>query len=376
MLGPLPVGLLGGTVEPPTFSGYYSGHTYGVLGLEWDDLEPLGVTGSGLTFSVVSGSLPPGLSLNPSTGVISGTPVSAGVNPVVVRCSNGAGFVDSPNYSFSFMPTSSPNHILWYGDDLYEVEDFWPNGFNKKVLTGDLILTLASGGGGGGAFNGPSLSDSPWWGGGGGGSGRHIEVYPNTHYNGSTLYALLGSAGLGGGTIGVAGDNGEASHLNIGAESSYWLTVSGGGGGQVGSIMGVPALGGAPGGGNNGMAGFPGQYTFAELTGDADVAYGGSGAYGVSDDPFTPGIAGPYGIYSKVTFNILGEVEDIVWAEYINSLKFAGRSLGQGGGGGSQIRAPLAPSNAILGFLGPGNTYSNFGKGGNGANGFLMFSWA
>ena len=91
MLGPLPVGLLGGTVEPPTFSGYYSGHTYGVLGLEWDDLEPLGVTGSGLTFSVVSGSLPPGLSLNPSTGVISGTPVSAGVNPVVVRCSNGAG---------------------------------------------------------------------------------------------------------------------------------------------------------------------------------------------------------------------------------------------------------------------------------------------
>lgn len=46
------------------------------------------------SFSVISGSLPPGLSLNASTAAITGTPTTAGTYPFTVRGSNSAGNTD------------------------------------------------------------------------------------------------------------------------------------------------------------------------------------------------------------------------------------------------------------------------------------------
>jgi hypothetical protein len=46
------------------------------------------------SFSVVSGSLPPGLSLNASTAAITGTPTAVGTYPFTVRGSNSAGNTD------------------------------------------------------------------------------------------------------------------------------------------------------------------------------------------------------------------------------------------------------------------------------------------
>jgi hypothetical protein len=46
------------------------------------------------SFSVVSGSLPPGLSLNRSTAAITGTPTTVGTYPFRVRGSNSAGNTD------------------------------------------------------------------------------------------------------------------------------------------------------------------------------------------------------------------------------------------------------------------------------------------
>jgi hypothetical protein len=46
------------------------------------------------SFSVVSGSLPPGLSLNASTAAITGTPTTTGTYPFTVRGSNSAGNTD------------------------------------------------------------------------------------------------------------------------------------------------------------------------------------------------------------------------------------------------------------------------------------------
>jgi hypothetical protein len=46
------------------------------------------------TFSILTGSLPPGLSLNPSTAAITGTPTAAGSFSFTVRGSNSAGNSD------------------------------------------------------------------------------------------------------------------------------------------------------------------------------------------------------------------------------------------------------------------------------------------
>lgn len=47
------------------------------------------------TYSVISGSLPPGLSLGLGTGIISGTPTAAGSYPVTFRATDGVGSADS-----------------------------------------------------------------------------------------------------------------------------------------------------------------------------------------------------------------------------------------------------------------------------------------
>lgn len=46
-----------------------------------------------VTFSIYSGSLPPGLSLNGTTGVLSGTPTSLGTYPITIRATNAIGQV-------------------------------------------------------------------------------------------------------------------------------------------------------------------------------------------------------------------------------------------------------------------------------------------
>jgi sugar lactone lactonase YvrE len=53
------------------------------------------------TYSVQSGALPPGLTLNPTTGVVSGTPSAAGAfGPVVIQASNSAGSLGSAPITF------------------------------------------------------------------------------------------------------------------------------------------------------------------------------------------------------------------------------------------------------------------------------------
>ena len=46
------------------------------------------------TWSIVSGALPTGLSLNPSTGVISGTPTKVQSKTFTIRCTDGAAQFD------------------------------------------------------------------------------------------------------------------------------------------------------------------------------------------------------------------------------------------------------------------------------------------
>jgi uncharacterized repeat protein (TIGR02543 family) len=101
---------LGGTVSVfsfdnalPTITGTPDGGTPDVL----YSFAPA-VTGSGVTVTVQSGLLPPGLSL--AAGVIAGTPTSPGSYPVTLRATNDNGFADlavtfdiePPAFSVSF----------------------------------------------------------------------------------------------------------------------------------------------------------------------------------------------------------------------------------------------------------------------------------
>ncbi|OWK35557.1 putative internalin [Fimbriiglobus ruber] len=57
------------------------------------------------TFSVASGQLPAGLTLDPATGAVTGTPTQAGTFTGVIQATNGAGSVDVP---FAITATSRP----------------------------------------------------------------------------------------------------------------------------------------------------------------------------------------------------------------------------------------------------------------------------
>ena len=61
------------------------------------------------TYGIASGALPPGLTLNPTTGVLSGTASFAGTfGPIVVQASNGGGFISSIAFSITVLPPATP----------------------------------------------------------------------------------------------------------------------------------------------------------------------------------------------------------------------------------------------------------------------------
>ena len=79
------------------------------------------------TYSVSVGTLPPGMTLNPATGIISGTPTSAGSYPVTIQATNAAGsgtlavtFTITPSFPIPVSvesPRAWPTggNAIWYG---------------------------------------------------------------------------------------------------------------------------------------------------------------------------------------------------------------------------------------------------------------------
>jgi hypothetical protein len=271
-----------------------------------------------VTYSVISGAIPTGLSLNTSTGVISGTPITRQNFSFAIRASdpNGA-FVDR---SFSINVKSfatSIEYLLIAGGG--GTSPYGGGGGAGGVLNGTFSVSLGQtypvvvgaggvsttpgsgqnstvfnltsiGGGAGGLGQGNGSNGSD--GGSGGGGGGGTESLGGSPTAGQGFAGGRGSSGSGGfrpsgggggaggagsnGTAGQAGNGGSstasystwASHTATGVSNNY---AGGGGGGHTGSA-GV-------GNGGGGGAGQGGSDQTGASNGSA-VANTGSGAGG------------------------------------------------------------------------------------------------
>jgi large repetitive protein len=101
------------------------------------------------TWSIASGSLPAGLTLNAATGVISGTPTAGGSSSVTVQVSDSIGTVASAGYSISVTSPGSGSVSFVRGDGKTYVQS--PNGWYTDWTppsTGNATIICYGAGGG------------------------------------------------------------------------------------------------------------------------------------------------------------------------------------------------------------------------------------
>lgn len=178
-------------------------------------------TGTVLTYSIISGSLPTGLTLNSSSGLISGNIVAIPNDTTytfTVRVSDQLGNISTRE--FSIFKQGSPNFAADY---------------------------LVVGGGGAGGAGPVPYTGQFEFGGGGGGAGGYLS---------GSLSLLIGSSytisvGAGGTRVlgGTQSNNGGSSSLS---GPNISITASGGGGGGATGFSWFSGANGASGGGNGG----------------------------------------------------------------------------------------------------------------------------
>jgi hypothetical protein len=207
--------------------------------------------GNTLSYSVTSGSLPGGLSLNSSTGVISGTANAVGSDTTytfTVTASDGS---ITSNRSFNIIVNAQRvSGGTLYSDSTYLYRTF-TSGTSNLVLTGSVPIDyiLVAGGGGGAGGNA-----------GGGGAGGLIET--STTLSAGTYPISIGGGGSGGGSFGTDG----------GASTAFGKTAIGGGGGATDDQNG--RSGGSGGGGADSPSAVGGS---GQQPGSASGGYGNNG---------------------------------------------------------------------------------------------------
>jgi|SRR5579872_3659679 len=90
----------------------------GVIGTAYSETISSSGGSSPYTFSVYTGSLPPGLSLNSSTGVISGTPTSAATYNFTIKVVDAVGNTGTQAFSIAIAASgggSAPSNYGYVG---------------------------------------------------------------------------------------------------------------------------------------------------------------------------------------------------------------------------------------------------------------------
>lgn len=391
--------------------------------------------GDAITYSVSSGSLPSGLSLNSSTGVISGTPstVSADTNysftisataggqtsnrvfsitilekgPVWVTLSNLGEIAEQASFSTQLSATdensasitySSSNMPAWAsisssglitgtapsygGSNTYSFSVSASDGVKstsrtfsytvKQMPTAELLI-VAGGGGGAGCISGHHEK------GGGGGAGG---LYINNSYKLSGSHLItVGNGGAGGptGQMGFLGENSVFGNL---------IALGGGGGGGQNNNSAGNGLQGGSGGGQVGHSGVgKGTNTALQPT-SATGGLGNSGGTTSSGNQGGGGGGGAGGVGANNN-GLQGGNGGVGHSTSItgSSTHYAGGggggsepghsagSGGNGGGGNGASGGQAGSGTPNTGGGGGGSGSSPAGQGGNGGSGIVVIAY-
>ncbi len=334
-------------------------------------------------YSLVSGSLPSGTSLNASTGVISGTMgevVNTTAYTFTIRGTDTDG--DTVDQSYSWTITNVPftatgGTIATYAG--YKSHTFTSSGtFTPNKIGSVDVLVVAGGGGGGGRYGGG--------GGAGGMRAATISVTAGSH-----------SVVVGGG--GSKGADGNSSSNPGGTSSILTISSIGGGGGGSSAPDSTQDNGGSGGGGSpynpdggTGGIGTSGQGYNGGLGTGAIGSYmheagggGGAGGQGVAGNPTTgygssggTGASNSYRTGSNITYAGGGG-----GGSHDPSIVGYRAPGGSGGGGASGSRGSKSlgiNGTANLGGGGGGGSTDSSGAtdtaGGNGGSGIVIIRYA
>ena len=321
----------------------------GSVSIAADDL----VGASGATaYAIQSGTLPSGLSLNTTTGVISGSTSAVGTDTTSTFTIRATG--DDATADRQFKITLKPPQRSSYTS---------PGTFSRPTGLNTVNVLVVAGGGGAGSQHA-----------GGGGAGGLI-YRPAFPISGNQSY-----------TVGGHGNGGGNNHQPPpGSNSTFGtLTAIGGGGGGHGwpsSQSGKPggSGGGGPGPGQPagtgtqpGQSGDSGTYGFGNPGGRANSnAGGGGGGAGGSGTTSNSGHGAPGG--AGRTYNISGSTVTYAGGGGGAGHTSGGAGSGGSGGGGRGGAHPGQPGADATGHgSGGGGGGFDGGRGGRGSNGIII----
>ena len=243
--------------------------------------------GSTVTYALASGSLPPGLSLNGTSGAITGTPTNNATTSysfsVTATDSGGNTATQSFSITNNVAPTVSYLVVGGGGGGGYDAA---PGGGAGGLVIGSTsfvngLITVGAGGTGNSGQGGNSVLTGTTvtvtgYGGGGGGAGAGS--------NGNAGGSGGGSGYLSGHTGGAAtqtSPTGGTGYGNAGGNSPVTVNYSGAGGGGAGGV-----------GANNNSGGQGGAGVASSITGTNLYYAGGGGAGGANNAAGGSGIGG------------------------------------------------------------------------------------
>jgi hypothetical protein len=326
--------------------------TLAAVGLQYSDTvlatDPEGAT---VSYSIASGSLPTGVSINASTGEIAGTPSTEGTYNFVVAATDPSG--NTTNQSFSIICSATTGGTLSSLPG-YIVHTFTEDGsfYSGTSIASLEYLIVGGGGAGGDFFSGGGYNAAGGGGGGGGVLSGTMSVAPGTSYP-----ITIGAGGVSTATSNTSG--GYAS--NGGNTVALGLTAIGGGRGGAGnssvSANAYPASSGGSGGGGVRPDGGSNFVTGGGNTsGQGNV--GGSYQTGTDGNAAGGGGKGSQGANSGTNNSNGG-------AGYSSSISGVSVIYSAGGGGGKGISGTWTGAGGSNGAGGAGQTRADSGGGGN-----------